>query len=323
MWPLQVLLPVLFLAATALAASAIFIIWLTERRRHRKLINAHGALGRGLSSYHRTNLSAEWSNYRHVGKPQNRLRRSVNVSNNGPYQDRGSGQGDAAQDPVTTANNFPGPSAKDEPPPAKRKKSLRQRLSSRSLSVPKTRRQRKIDKAITIDNSYPRSPLSAITEFTDTASSDRVLPTAVQDQRGSRAGMSTMQDVLVGRRPSSTQWPLTNGATSSETTVRSIESSLPARQSVAAGARTIEHQSISLRPGLGQRSVSGLSHATTAPEEDLPPLPLFSSRSRGCQRLSSGSLDTVCSSVLESSISESSTICLELILVCLQSSKLS
>ena len=236
-----------------------------------------------------------------LGRPQNRLRRSVNVSNNGPYQEHGSDQGDSVQDQVTVANNFPGPSAKDEPPPAKRKKSLRQRLSSRRLSVPKTRRQRKIDKAITIDNSYPRSPLSAITEFTDTASSDRVLPPATQDQRGSRAGMSTMQDVLVGRRPSCTQWPLTNGATSSETTVRSIESSLAARQSVAAGAKDIEHQSISLRSGLGQRSVSGLSHATNAPEEDLPPLPLFSSRSRGCQRLSNGSLDTVCSSVLESS----------------------
>ena len=298
MWSLQVLLPVLFLAATALAATAIFVIWLTERRRHRKLINAHGALGRGLSSYHRTNLSADWHNYRHVGRPQNRLRRSVNVSSDEPNQDRDPRERDAGQPSAAVANNFQGPNAKDESPPAKRRKSLRQRLSTRSLSVPKTRRQRKIDKAITIDNTYPRSPLSAITEFTDTASTDRAPPANIPNPRDSKA---MPHNALAGRRPSSTQWPLTNRAANSERPASSIGNSLEARQSLVAGAKSIEHQSTVPRPSMGSRSVSGLSCATTAPEEELPPLPLFASRSRGHQRLSSGSVDSVCSSVLESS----------------------
>ena len=295
---IELIVPVALAVAAAVLATAFFSIWIFERRRHRKLISAHVALSRGLSTYQRASLSAEWNNYQHIGPPANALRSSVNFSNNDPYPDGEPPTGAVGQSftpwEVQQGDEY------GDPASAKRRKSLRQRLHPYPLSNPKTRRQRKIQKTIAM-NPVPRSPLSAITEFTDTTPSETVTPIAPFDPpvQCIPAFYAAPASSPVEDRSASPQWPLSDAGSSAHGAPKIEQSAFAARESILIRAGGQRHPHAPAHRSMGLRSLSSLSCTTEAPAEDLPPLPSFKARTREGLRLSNTSVDTVGSSVLD------------------------
>ena len=234
-------------------------------------------------SIHRPNLSVNEQNYAHVPPPDAHVRRSGRPArlpatwNTIPSEESVV----PIPPPEQLVNEDP------MPPKAKRRKGIRSSIQGYSFNVPRTRRQKKMQKAISL-NQMPQSPLSAITEFTDSASETPViaeLPTELTPRATpDRAPRSPPQLRIAKTRAAKT-----------------------ASQEIA----TID---MNERPAFA-RSVS-MTSTLTAPAEPLPPLPAFdiykSQRHNEPWRTSINSLDTVGSSVLGTVFSSPSRVGTEL-----------
>ena len=165
MWSVAPIIVVAVIGALVFFVAGAAIAITVSRRHHRRLLQNHG-IGTGTYNYHRAQLSVNENNYANVPRPQTALRRSASQEAvpamwNSPSEE--TPQPEAAPD--TILDTVP------TPPSAKRRKSVRSTVYARSIRLPKTRRQRKIENSISLTR-MPRSPLSAITEITDTSTAD-------------------------------------------------------------------------------------------------------------------------------------------------------
>jgi hypothetical protein len=280
-----------------LFTGSILAVWFLRYRDQKR---TRATLTRGLSTYHRAHLSIDGSNYSHIQQPRARLRRSGHL----PYGVVSEGWTEVPSQeslrPQQMASIEELPESDEMVPPPKGRKSLRQTLYGRSLNVPKTRRQKKIEKAVA-QNSMPLSPLSVITEFTD-APEERSpdvaeLPTIITPQH-------TPEKIRRDRewsRPVSIQWPLPLALRRSKDTPATVVTSIPARDSILIRKGSLD--TTLDRPTMG-RSLSMASNFSVAPKEPLPPLPLrtdqYSQANESNARRSNASIDTIGSSVLGS-----------------------
>lgn len=284
MWPLWLIITVAVAGAAVLTSTGVLLAITLERRRHRKILQANG-LTRGLTNYHRPKLSANEVNYSHVTAPNAHLRRSVQT----PYGivpiRQVSGTRDDEEKRSDMAEGGVGKSTELLlPRPAG---SIRRSFNGQPLCIPKGRQSSKQRKTIPLQV-LPKSPLSAISEFSDPLSS--APPDASE--------FPTQQTTVPMERPIpgpgkhvSTQWPLaiTNTSSSSITPTEIME--IAARESVL------------LRKGGGSQNTVVNATTSLAPEEPLPPLPSHNARRRpdaqeSAVRTSNASLNTIGSSVL-------------------------
>ena len=268
MWSVAPIIVVAVIGALVFFVAGAAIAITVSRRHHRRLLQNHG-IGTGLFNYHRAQLSVNENNYANVPRPETALRRSASqeaipaIWNSLPSEE--TIQPEAA--PGSPIDTTP------DPPSAKRRKSIR------SIRLPKTRRQRKIDKSISLSR-MPRSPLSAITEFTDTSLTDMASAAELPAESRSIAVDITEPD----HEEPEIDWP---------------QPALHSRR-IRSDERPPSSIIEDTRPTF-QRSTSMSSTMSNAPNEPLPPLPTFDTHkhSRNSRRkTSTTSLDTVGSSVL-------------------------
>ena len=228
-------------------------------------------------SIHRPTLSANEHNYAHIPPPSTHVR-----SRGRPARLPATWTTVPSAETITPEHTPEEQPVNDDPvqPKAKRRKSLRSSLHGYSLNVPRTRRQKKNQKAISLDQ-IPQSPLSAITEFTDSdAPFAAELPT------------ETTPKATPDRPPRSPQ----------SLHIAKTRTGRPSSQEVANNS-TDERRFT--------RSVS-MTSTLTAPAEPLPPLPVFdiykSQRHNEPWRNSTTSLDSVGSSVLGTVFSSPSRV---------------
>jgi hypothetical protein len=276
MWPLLAIIFAAVGSAAALLVAGVSLAVSIERRRHRTMMQQHG-LSRGLS-YHRANLSANENNYAHIPQPNSHPRRNgrperIPTAWNTVPSEESITPEDPPQEHPESTNLMP--------PAAKRQKGLQSFLYGHSFNVPKTRRQKKIQKAILMKQ-MPKFPLSAITEFTDSTTIPAVeLQTSITPNGTPERTPSPFQPLCIAKtRPAK---PVSQDETVGDT----------------------------CRPSL-IRSVS-MASSLTAPVEPLPPLPMFNiykgvKRDDPRWRTSTTSLDTVGSSVLGTVLSSPSRV---------------
>jgi hypothetical protein len=229
-------------------------------------------------SIHRPNLSANEHNYDQIPTPNSRVLRSGRPAripamwNSVPSEESIAPEPEPDDQPIN-----------EDPMPPNSKRRKRSSLSSYSLSLPKTRRQKKIQKAIS-RTQLPQSPLSAITESTDPTPAD----TSVMAELPTEISPRCTPD----RRPAS---PF-------QLQVAKTRATKIASEELEMRATEIPHFA---------RSVS-MTSTLTAPAEPLPPLPTFdihkSTRHNEPWRNSTISLDTVGSSVLGTVLSSPSRV---------------
>ena len=297
-------------AAITFALGTVLVVVLV-RRGHRRIRAPASGIERGLSTLHRPHLSVDGSNYAHIAPPRTRLRRSTHL----PYGVVSEGWADLhsqesiGRPPMAVILEQQG--AEPQLAQPKRLRSLRATFSPHSFHVPKTRRQKKIDKAIPL-NAVGRSPLSAITEFSDpntnTCDASPVigaveLPTDVTPT----STPPRHRDVLTGPRPISTQWPLRNDKRRSQDVLPRATSFGVDGNSAVMRMNSTGHSIGPNRVSLGQRSISMASTISLAPSDPLPPLPTivanrYPQRNNSRLRSSMASTDTVGSSVLGTGI---------------------
>lgn len=293
------------LAAAITFATGTVIVIFFVRRRHRRLMLQASGLSRGLSTYHRTHLSADATNYAHIPRPRTRLRRSAHV----PYSAVSEGwanlpsQESVGRPPIAVLHEQQG--REPELARLRRRRSLRATFSPHSFHVPKTRRQKKFEKAIPL-HPVGRSPLSAITEISDPNTRD-VSPTLGAIELPTEITPTTTPprhvDALKGDRPISAQWPLHNDKRRSQDVLPPATGHDVNRRS---GLMRMNSTGRNIGPShvsLSQRSISMTSTMSVAPGDPLPPLPTlittrYAQRSNSKVRSSMASTDTVSSSVL-------------------------
>ena len=298
MWPLWLIILVAVAGAAVLTITGVLLAIHLERLRHRQILQSHG-LTRGLSRYHRPKLSANEQNYSHVTHPTTHLRRSVQM----PYGIVSVGHGgnvgedeeqrlDVRREPVDDYTDVLRP---------KSNKSIRRSFSGLPLYIPKTRRPGKLRKSVPLER-IQKSPLSAITEFSDPPTS---APPDVSEFPAHSSTIPRPENTAARpKKHASTQWPLaipgTQGSEASPTEVLEFA----ARQSVLirkeGGSRNANANSQSASV---PRSVGVVNVGSFAPEEPLPPLPKLDAHKATAAsglrtRASNASLDTVGSSVL-------------------------
>jgi hypothetical protein len=292
-------------AAITFTIGAVIVVVLV-RHRHRQLMPSPSGLTRGLSTYHRTHLSADGSNYAHIPLPRTRLRRSTHL----PYGVVSEGWTDLpSQDSIglppmaVIAEQLHTDPELAQP---KRRRSLRATFSPHSFYVPKTRRQKKIDRAIPL-NAVRRSPLSAITELSDPNTRDvspaigavelptEITPTTTPPRHG---------DMAKASRPMSTQWLLRSDKRKSQDVMETATVFAIDRNSALMRMNSTGHIVDPSRVSLGQRSISMASTTSVAPDDPLPPLPTIATsrypqRNNSRVRSSLASTNTIGSSVLD------------------------
>jgi len=295
MWPLPLVIGVAVAGAVVLLITGITLAIIIERSRHRRLLRNHG-LNRGLSTYHRQQLSINDENYAQVPQPAKHLRQSqhlpyniISVWNTVPSEEQ-------IRPEMATIEE--GPREEDIVLAPKRRRSLRQTLQNHSVYVPKTRRQRKLQKAMPLNN-VTRSPLSAITEFTDSTGESSPALAELQTETTPQDTPEKAGEESV--RYPTLQWPIPMAKTRAQNDLPVEIAAPPARTSISSVGSI--HTP---KPTLGSRSTSVASTTSMAPslapDDPLPPLPNFDERKHQRQNVSSrmsvASIDTVGSSVL-------------------------
>ena len=295
-----------------LLTGSVLAVWFL-RIRDRKRSHLTSSVRRGLSTYHRAHLSIDGSNYSHIQQPRASLRRSVQRPYGIVTERWTEVPSEESLGPQQMASIEEQPEVDETVPAPKRRRSLRQNLYGNLHNIPKTRRQKRIERAIA-QNSLPLSPLSAITESTD--QSESTSPTAAEHPT-IITPRQTPEKVHLSRpwgRPASIQWPLPPVLCRSEETPATVVTSIPARKSILMRKGSLDNTYQSERPGIS-RSMSAVSAMSDAPAGPLPPLPLrnvqrYSQQNDETTRRSNASLDTIGSSVL-GSISNSPTHTIE------------
>jgi len=291
-------------AAITFTVGAMIVVVLA-RHRHRQLMPSPSGLTRGLSTYHRTHLSADGLNYAHIPLPRARLRRSTHL----PYGVVSEGWADLpSQDSISLPPMAVMPEQQRADPElaqAKKRRSLRATFSPHSFYIPKTRRQKIIDRAIP-RNAVGRSPLSAITEFSDPNTRD-VSPAIGAVELPTEITPTTTpprhRDMAKASQPMSTQWPLRNDKRRSQDILQTATGFGSDRSTALMRMNSTGHSIGPSRVSLGQRSISMASTISVAPGDPLPPLPTivtsrYPQRNNSRVRSSMASTDTVGSSVL-------------------------
>ena len=287
-----------------LLTGSVLAVWFL-RIRDKRRAHLTSSVRRGLSTYHRAHLSIDGTNYSHIQQPRASLRRSVQRPYGIVTEAWAEVPSQESLSPQQMSSIEEQPEIDESVPAPKRRKSLRQNLYGNLHNVPKTRRQKRIDRAIA-QNSLPLSPLSAITEFTD--QSESTSPTAAELPT-SITPRETPEKLHLGRpcgRPASIQWPLPPALCRPEEAPTTVLESIPARKSILIRKGSLDNTYQFERPGIG-RSLSAVSAISDAPAGPLPPLPLknvqrYSRQDVETTRRSNASLDTIGSSVLGSII---------------------
>jgi hypothetical protein len=296
-------------AAAITFTIGVVIVVVFARYRHRQLMPSPTSLTRGLSTYHRTHLSADGSNYTHIPLPRTRLRRSIHLP-----------PGVASEGWV----DLPSQDSIDLPPMAvvleqqrvdlqlaqpKRYRSMRATFSPHSFHVPKTRRQKKIDRTIPLD-AVRRSPLSAITEFSDPNTRD-VSPAIGAVELPTEITPTTTpprhEDTAKASRPISTQWLWRSDKRRSQGVTETLTGFGIDRNSALMRMNSTGRIVDPSRVSLGQRSISMASTISHPPGDPLPPLPAivtsrYLQRNNSRVRSSMASTDTIGSSVLDTAV---------------------
>ncbi|KIW18256.1 hypothetical protein PV08_02544 [Exophiala spinifera] len=197
MWPVWLIIVVAVATAAVFTITGVLLAVRVERRRHRRLLHSHH-LARHLTVYHRPDLGANDSTYSHVLLPDKNLSR-VQM----PYGIVAIGSGrrlstENEKDDKARVRDLHKP---NEIPPARGGKGgIKRSFTGRSLYIPKTRRQKGIQKVMPCDTAQ-NSPLSAIIELTD---SERT-PTIAAEIAGEARSSETSRK---SERQFSIQWPL-------------------------------------------------------------------------------------------------------------------
>ena len=282
---------------------AIFSIFLGLRARDRRLTEAQ--LTRYLVRGSRIPPGQGNADYSHIPHPRTKLRQSGRLSNGTIQQDW------TALRSSDTIDCHP-PSSREEQPdqviaekPRSPRKSFRATFSAQSFSVPKTRRQRKIAKAIPL-HALPHSPLSAITEKSGTNTIDASPSTEAAElptELTPRTTPERDETVTSHSRPSSNQWPLPLASHGTFSPIPLSHAPIRARIHSIKRAGSVGTNVIPRHQAIGVRSASFTSVSSTAPDDPLPPLPPtlprhWNPHPRSKMRLSMGSLDTIGSSLL-------------------------
>ena len=299
------------LATFAFVVGAVTVV-LWERRRHQRATRLGNDLSRSMSTYHRTRLSVDGNNYSHVAPPRTSLRRSAHL----PYGVVSEGWADLPSQESLSRQQMAAINERDgeeeEQPQPKRRRSLRKTFSPYSFSVPKTRRQRKLDKTIPL-GSLARSPLSAITEFSDPNTSTRevspsMLIAEMPTETTPKPTPPSINQENYPPRPLPTAWPLAVTKRKSQDVGPITADTRKDRNTTIMRMNSTGHSMAPNRPSMGQRSISMSSSMSSAPEGPLPPLPIKMAPSTKLQRRSSNirssvaSTTTVDSSVLGNTI---------------------
>ncbi|EXJ60842.1 hypothetical protein A1O7_04995 [Cladophialophora yegresii CBS 114405] len=185
----------------------------------------------------------------------------------------------------------------------KTNRSIQRGFSGEPLHIAKPRRAGKLRKAMPIER-IQRSPLSAITEFSDPPTS------APPDAREFSAHSTTIllpeTAMIRPEKHLSTQWPLANATTRGSRSMPTEIMEITARESVLMRRGGGGHNISSTSPGIPY-STSAISTASMAPDDPLPPLPAIDAfkrpKNHDLRRASNVSLETIGSSVLGPSMS--------------------
>lgn len=279
-------------------------VMLLLRHKHKNAMS--GRNPKRLSGVPRARLSVSDGSYEEVPQPRTALRRSIQL----PYDTSDDWDASGSKEqlpPIEPASML---SHSDRPSPNKRVRHIRDSFSGHSLLVPRTRRSRKIEKTIRL-SSMPRSPLSAITEISNSTSdasphtAGAELPTNMTPKRATPVIEEEESGAV--KRPVSTAWPLpvqkrrsANVTDDMQFTMAGVD--IPELNLPVEGQRP---SPLFSRPALSHRSVSLSSQASgDAPEEPLPPLPSIAptgrwpTRGDSKLRFSTTSTETASSSVL-------------------------
>ncbi|EXJ93874.1 hypothetical protein A1O1_02267 [Capronia coronata CBS 617.96] len=306
MWPLALIIGVAVAGSVVLLVTGVFLAISLERRRHRYIMQAHG-LTRDLGTYHRTKLSANENNYSHVTAPRTYLRRSVQL----PYGVVSIGCLDSGAladvDEEEQAGDHTAQQLHDNQGMllSKGRRSIRRSFNGQPLQIPKTRRQRKLRKAMP-SNQMQDSPLSVITEFTD--SPPCTSPSAAESFSETGQAAPILGSSSRDKRQLSIQWPLIVTKTRSSDSTPTEVMSMAARASMLVRmGGAIVNTSDPPRQPIAPRSLSMASTNSAAPAEPLPPLPTIDvcKRQRTYDlkpKASNASLETVGSSVLGATV---------------------
>lgn len=282
------------------ALSIILFLRASDRKRRNK-----DDAARQFSAGQRGRLSVGSANYSNVPQPRANLRRSTHL----PYGVVSEGwaaipsQETLPQYQRILTYHLPG--SVDEPIRQKRRRSLRASFSAHSFSLPKTRRQKKIEKAVPL-RSMPLSPLSAITERSGTNTTEASPSVGIAELPTEMTPKNTPDkdgEVLPMGRPVSAQWPLTSAKRVSSSSRPTIIPVPPSRNSSLSAIDSSDFDISPTRPSFVTRSTSMASTLSIAPEDPLPPLPSITPSQwplgrKMRFRLSASSVDTIGSSVL-------------------------
>jgi len=163
MWPLWLIIVVAASGAVTLTVTGILVAVYVERKRHRKLIAQH-ALDRNVSQYHRPHLSINDVDFAALPRPTRSLRQSI-VS---PRRDSRFYSTMPSEDEIKT---FPEGSAESMAEPSFVHADTGADQSHQWLSPSKSRKDDKRKKkppVFSISAPMAKSPLSVVTEMTET-----------------------------------------------------------------------------------------------------------------------------------------------------------
>jgi hypothetical protein len=282
------------------AVSVILLLRVNDRKRRSK-----EEVARQLCASQRGRLSVGSTNYAYVPQPRAKLRKSTHLSYGLVPESW------ASTPSRESVARFQRVQIKEQPEELgattkqKRRRSLRASLTTHSFSLPKTRRQVKIEKAVPL-RAMPRSPLSAITERSGTNTTEASpsvcvveLPTEITP----KGTPEKDESAVPAGRPISLQWSLTTSNRLSGSAAPTIIPVPASRNSTLMRVKSTQDRRSPLRPSLRQRSISMTSTFSVAPDDPLPPLPSITPNEwpvgpKSRLRLSAASFDTIGSSVL-------------------------
>ncbi|KAI1621828.1 hypothetical protein EDD37DRAFT_496881 [Exophiala viscosa] len=309
MWPLWLIILVAVAGAVAILVIGVCLAVKLERRRHQQILRKHLA-SNDPARHRRSRFSAQDVSYQSLPLPTTSLRRSVQM----PFGI------------VTISSSNSLTSTIDEDKEARASTTMlydpegglrqqgskiRSLPSDRSLYNPKSRRQKKTGHFLDLTKAHT-SPLSAITEFTDSQTCDS--PVNEEFPPNSPTVAEQKKALMKAQRQFSVQWPLAMSKARTDAAPTEVLS-MAARASMLMRMYTpyaTHHVAQTFRPPTMPRSVSITSTTSSAPDDPLPPLPTTNTykQTRPCEprtRGSIASLETISSSVLGMAMSSPRT----------------
>ncbi|KAL6241993.1 hypothetical protein RBB50_011238 [Rhinocladiella similis] len=258
MWPVWLIIVVAVVAAAIFTITGVLLAVRVERRRHRNILRSQH-LARHLTASHRPNLSANDSNYSHVVLPDKNLNRVqmpygiVFIGSNRRLAMEDEKDEPARPQVLQDPNELPLVRSN--------KRGIKRSFTGHSLHIPKTRRQKSIQKVMPCETAQ-NSPLSAIIELTD---SEHTPPMVTEIADDACSSMATRKS----ERQFSIQWPLTVQKIRPDAAPTEVLS-IAARASMLMRMGGGNAASANARPRLLIRAVSCSSTPSSPPEDSLP-----------------------------------------------------